>query len=112
MTETQAVHAHQKWEYRAFTKQTEIYLLTELGEAGRDGWEMVSVSYNKDLKGIWGWTAFLKRPIVHGEVSPAKHAVGAAVPAEGQTAPAQPAAEDPMRGFQMTGDDFQFKAGE
>ena len=112
MTDTQTVHAHQKWEYRAFTKQTEIYLLTELGEAGRDGWELVSVSYNKDLKGIWGWTAFLKRPLIRGEVSPARHTADAAISAGADPAAAQSAAEDPMRGFETTGDDFQFKAGE
>jgi hypothetical protein len=112
MTEPQTVPAHQKWEYRAFTKQAEIYLLTELGEAGRDGWELVSVGYNKDLKGIWGWTAFLKRPLVRGDVAPAGQPADAAAPAGADPAAAQPAGEDPMRGFQTTGDDFQFKAGE
>ena len=59
---TESTPAVVQWQYLFITKQTENYLLAEVNAAGAAGWEMVACSYNRDLKGIWGWTAWLKRP--------------------------------------------------
>ena len=62
MTKTVMLHAQQKWEYMELTRKTESYLLSEINEFGQHGWELVSVTHGKDLKGELNWTAFLKRP--------------------------------------------------
>ena len=62
MTKTVMLHAQQKWEYMELTRKTETYLLSEINDCGQHGWELVSVTHGKDLKGDLSWTAFLKRP--------------------------------------------------
>ena len=64
MTKTVMLHAQQKWEYMELTRKTESYLLSEINDCGQQGWELVSVTHGKDLKGELSWTAFLKRPFV------------------------------------------------
>ncbi|MHB1035647.1 MAG: hypothetical protein ACYC35_11900 [Pirellulales bacterium] len=70
MTKTAVVQAQQRWEYQQVTRKTETALILELNQVGDAGWELVSVSYHKDLKSALGsdfsWTAFLKRPHAQG----------------------------------------------
>ena len=69
MTKTAVILAQQRWEYKELTRKTEEFLVNDLNEHGKVGWELVSVSYNKAPKSGLGeafvWTAFLKRPLVH-----------------------------------------------
>ena len=57
-----AAQAPPKWEYRFLVKQTDRQMLLELNHIGRDGWEAIALSYDKDLKGVMNWTCWLKRP--------------------------------------------------
>lgn len=109
MTKTVTVHAQQKWEYRTVVKHTENALLTELNEVGRAGWELVSASFNKDLKGIWAWTAVLKRPLAQ-QAGAAASAAEEAVRSEPQAE--TKAAEPALKGFDLDGDIFDIKAPE
>jgi hypothetical protein len=97
--------AYQKWEYRFFVKQTESYILTDLIEAGREGWELVSAVYRQDLKGIWCWTAFLKRPLLDGATSALRPAAAMAAGQASEQAPAEPKA---WKGFDLSDGDFGF----
>jgi len=99
-----------KWEYKFSNKQTEKHMLLELSELGAEGWEAFSLSYNKDVKGIWCWTAWLRRPAgaaAHAPTAHVAHAVEATPVAEaasaGGTSPA---------GFDLSDGDFDFKEGE
>ena len=72
MTKTATVHAQQMWEYLSLNRKTEEYLVAELNELGKAGWELVGATFNKDLKGVaatFSWTAILKRPLVHAPVT-------------------------------------------
>jgi len=68
MAKTVTVHAQQMWEYMSITRKTADYLVAEINEAGRLGWELVSAAYHKDAKTSLGelfcWTAILKRPLI------------------------------------------------
>jgi len=68
MAKTVTVHAQQMWEYTTITRKTPDYLVAELNEAGRLGWELVSTFYHKETKTsvseLFCWTAFLKRPLI------------------------------------------------
>jgi len=67
MTKVATVSAQQMWEYATLSLKTQDYLVNELNEHGLSGWELVSVTYHRDIKGVgenWSWTAFLKRPRV------------------------------------------------
>lgn len=108
MTRTVIVQAQQKWEYRIVNKHTETTLLGELNEVGKSGWELVSASYNRDLKGVSAWTAILKRPLFQQADSMATaDAVSEPAP---QVAVAAPA--DTLQGFDLSGDEFDFKMPE
>ncbi|MBN2021287.1 MAG: hypothetical protein JW809_00700 [Pirellulales bacterium] len=75
MTKVATVHSQQMWEYLALNRKTEEFLINELNELGKQGWELVGASFNKDLKGVaasFSWTAILKRPLV--AVAPAASA--------------------------------------
>lgn len=91
------------WEYRFLSKQNEKHLLVELNEIGREGWELVSINYAKDLKGVWNWTAFAKRPYT----GPAPR------PKAGESAAATPAASGEqtagVEGFDLGDGDFALK---
>lgn len=107
MTKTVMVHAQQKWEYRIVNKHTESTLLGELNEVGKAGWELVSASYNKDLKGVTAWTAILKRPLVPKS--------DGATEAEAMSTPTPQAVDDSaktLQGFDLSGDEFTFKMPE
>jgi hypothetical protein len=95
----------QKWEFRFITKQTESYLLTELNEVGRAGWDVVSINYAKDLKGIWNWTAFIKRPLSDEAAVTTPDVSDAAAPAS-STALREPVV---IQGFDLGDDEFKFK---
>ncbi len=96
--------AVQKWEYLALTRKSENYLLNDLNLCGQEGWEVVSTTYYKDMKGAMVWTAFLKRPAVG--LPPTKLAVGA-----GSVGASKPAAEEggALKGFDLSGDEFEIK---
>jgi len=51
------------WEYQGITRASDDALIAALNEAGKEGWELVSASPSRDLKGIMCWTAVLKRPV-------------------------------------------------
>ena len=107
MTKTVTVHAQQKWEYRIVNKHTEATLLSELNDVGKAGWELVTASYNKDLKGTTAWTAILKRPLAQQD--------GGAPTAEAIAEPALQTTDDAakaLQGFDLSGDEFEFKMPE
>jgi hypothetical protein len=56
----------QRWEYAQLCRQTEKNLVFALNKLGVLGWEAISISFNQDLKGVWAWTAFIKRPLAPG----------------------------------------------
>jgi hypothetical protein len=101
MSNTVSGQTVQKWEYCYFTRPSERHLLGELHIAGREGWEMVSASYNKDTKGTWSWTAFMKRPAGEGLLSAATHS-----PSSGQPVIQPPTSVD---GFDVSDGDFGLK---
>jgi len=101
MADTSSGDGH-KWEYRFTVKQTERHMITELNELGREGWEVITVSYNKDMKGVWCWTAFMKRPFTGTAFAPAP------VPGQDQSQESPPADGGPQ-GFDLSEGDFGFK---
>ncbi len=92
-----------QWQYTFVNKQTENYLLNELNNMGLGGWEVISINYAKDLKGIWVWTAWMKRPTV------AAAAGDAAAKAAGVGAKEE---KEALQGFDLAEGDFGFKEGE
>jgi len=120
MTETTTVQGTQVWEYDSLTRKSDAYLLKDLNEFGKEGWELVSTTYHKDMKGNLVWTAIVKRPCAGVPVAaaPAAEPAAAAAPqaAADPAAPAagaQPAAA-PKEGYQpagfdLTDGDFDFK---
>ena len=114
MTEQTTTSRRQPWEYRSFTKQSETYLVQEMNEAGKEGWDLAAASFCKDLKGNWAWTAIMKRPL---ETTARPAAAAAATPAaRSSSAPAAPAktpatppAKGDSKGFDLSGDEFKFQ---
>ena len=55
--------ARRTWEYMEISRKTETYLVGDLNELGKEGWELVDVLFRRDIKmgESWYWTAFLKR---------------------------------------------------
>jgi hypothetical protein len=67
MTKMATVHAQQMWEYTSVSRKTEDFLVNELNEAGKHGWELVGTFYHRDAKSLvesYCWTAIMKRPLV------------------------------------------------
>ena len=68
MSKMVTVQAQQMWEHMSLTRKTADFLVAELNEVGKLGWELVSASYHKDVKTSLGeafcWTAILKRPLI------------------------------------------------
>jgi hypothetical protein len=92
MTKMATVRAQQKWEYMSITRKTEDFLINELNEVGKLGWELVNASHHRDVKSVGGtycWTAVLKRPLVPqahaAHANESKEATGS--PPGGQYAP-------------------------
>jgi hypothetical protein len=56
------------WEYMSISRKTADYLVAELNEAGRLGWELINATYHKEAKTsiseMFCWTAILKRPLI------------------------------------------------
>ena len=100
MSDVQAPSVTQ-WQYMFVNKQVDNYMLTELTALGKGGWELVSMSYDKDLKGIWGWTAWLKRPLAAAGAGDAA-AIAAGVKLGGEEKQA-------LAGFDLPEGDFEFK---
>jgi len=64
MSDAAPAAAVSQWEYLELTRKTESYLLSDLNDLGKAGWELVTILYHRDIKmgESWSWTAFLKRP--------------------------------------------------
>jgi hypothetical protein len=102
---TVVIRGQQKWEHLMIQRKAEATLLEALNEAGQAGWEMVTIFYYKDPKGVMTWIAFLKRPST-GQ-APCKTPVAA----EAQSAaPAEATAEGAKPGFDLDGEVFEVKA--
>ena len=101
------VQAPQKWEHLALTRRSDTYLLEEVNREGQNGWELVSVLYYSDPKGIMAWTAFLKRPAVQQSSNSAasrenkESYAGTTAPSDPPNTPTQP------KGFDLDGSEFQ-----
>jgi hypothetical protein len=113
MSEQTVTLRRQPWEYRSCSKQSETYLLQELNEAGKEGWDLVAANFSKDLKGNWAWTAILKRPLELAARAPAAApaAKSSVAPASAAKPPASPPAKAESGGFDLSGDEFGFKTG-
>ena len=65
MATSETTETQQKWQYRELIRKTEEFLVNDLNQLGKVGWELVSVSYQKDATSGMGasssWVAFLKR---------------------------------------------------
>ena len=97
MTKMATVHAQQMWEYMSITRKTEDFLVNELNEAGKLGWELVNASHHKDLKSVGGtycWTAVLKRSLIP-QLQPKPSELGSVVVAGTPSPPSlEPASEE------------------
>ena len=100
----------QRWEYAFISKPLDYLLIGDLNELGRDGWEVISVSYDKDLKGNWSWTAFLKRPLTETGESYSQTSGLAVTSAPSKPAsPTSGAAPTTLQGFELPDGDFDFR---
>lgn len=100
--------ALQRWEYAFISKPLDYLLIGDLNELGRDGWEVISISYDKDLKGNWAWTAFMKRPLSEtGEPYPSSSSVVVVSTSPGSHASA--ASSGLLQGFELPDGDFDFR---
>lgn len=104
MSKTAVVHAQQVWEYHFISRTAENYLLNDLNEAGREGWELVSTQQHKNMKGATVWTAFLKRPHAGAKPSESGHSAAASAQASGQGDAARMPA-----GFELTDGEFKLQ---
>ena len=66
MSTSDAADTPTKWEYMELDRKTQSYLVNELNLLGKEGWELVSVTFLKGVGSGMGsneaWIAFLKRP--------------------------------------------------
>ncbi|HBO46332.1 MAG TPA: hypothetical protein DD670_20880 [Planctomycetaceae bacterium] len=109
MTKMATVHAQQMWEYMSITRKTEDFLVNELNEAGKLGWELVNVSHHKDLKSVGGtycWTAVLKRPLIP-QLQPKPSDLGAIVTVGSESFPSieHPTSEEDASIFEIRRDE-------
>ncbi len=90
-----------RWEYSFIIRQTERNLMADLNKIGPEGWEAISISYNKDLKGIWSWTAWLKRYLPPGAtpITEYENVVDRQVTEK----------KEALAGFELPDGDFEFK---
>jgi hypothetical protein len=94
----------QRWEYAQLSRQTEKNLVFALNKLGVLGWEAISVSFNQDLKGIWAWTAFIKRPLAPGAMP-----TGDVLDALDGTVSEGPDKKQALSGFAIPEGDFELK---
>jgi len=104
---TAVVHAQQKWEHLAIERKGEAMLVEEMNALGEEGWQLVSVVYFKDPKGVMTWIAFLKRPKT-GQAAKAPSAEAAAAAAAQGFEKAEAASGEPG-GFDLSGEVFEIK---
>jgi hypothetical protein len=104
---TAIVHAQQKWEHLAVSRKAEATLVEEMNVLGEEGWQLVSVYYFKDPKGVMTWIAFLKRPKTGQAVKPSA-AAATETSATDEAAKSQAASGNPA-GFDLSGDVFDIK---
>lgn len=106
---TVIVQAQQKWDYCFENRKTENSLTVALNELGQQGWELVSVSHHKDLKGEQCWTAFLKRPSV-GQNAAATKTAAATTTNGGSSLPTAAKLPDfESKGFDLSENEFKLK---
>ena len=109
MTKSIVVQAQQKWEYRTLTRKTEAPFVTELNVLGQQGWELVSVEYYKDMKGLMEWIGFLKRPASRpaaGQTASTNVGVASLLEPSKRLEPTSSLAQ----GFDLSEDDFKLEA--
>jgi hypothetical protein len=106
MTKIVTIQSQQRWEYWFECRRTEAALLAALNEVGQQGWELVNAVCYKDAKGIATWGAYLKRPSAAQAVQPGQQTA----PTAHATPSARPEGKaDPLKGFDLSGDEFQLK---
>jgi hypothetical protein len=109
MTKTATIQAQQKWEYHVVMRRSQTGLMEELNEAGQQGWELTSITHDKDPKGELVWTGFLKRPFVPQAGSPAKKPAATETQGPEQQKTEQP---DAKPAFDLNGEEFSLRAEE
>ncbi len=109
MTKTAILHAQQRWEYQSITRRTEGYLADELNTLGQDGWELVSITHGKDLKGEVFWAAFVKRPLALQARAGAAQERAAAAQRQSPVEAAKTEPAEAGEGFDLSGEEFQIK---
>lgn len=106
MSRVVTIQAQQRWDYTFELRRTEASILVTLNELGQQGWELVNITYYKDLKGIMGWGAFLKRP----SVTPSARSTGDSTLATQLSSTTLPTGKPPSpQGFDLSGDEFPLK---
>ena len=108
MSRVATVHAQQRWEYTFECRRTEASIVVTLNELGQQGWELVNVVYYKDLKGIMGWGAYLKRPCAASSA----HSTGDSAIATNLSSlrlPVEKEKPSSPEGFDLSGDEFPLK---
>jgi hypothetical protein len=108
MTKMATVHAQQLWEYQCIQRNSESYLLNELNDLGREGWELIGTQFHKNMKGVMVWTAFLKRP---SAAARPKEAAAAAQPRGEEPQPEAPRDGEGYKpkGFDLSDGEFELK---
>lgn len=106
-------HSPTKWEYRVLVKQTDRQMLLEINQMGKDGWEAIAMSYDKDLKGVWNWTGWLKRPAggwsEEGRPAAMTGVLNAPAGSAGPSETVTEGAPSPNDGFDLSDGDFELK---
>ena len=106
MNKIVTVQSQQRWEYYFESRRTEAALLSVINELGQQGWELVNAVPYKDPKGVATWGAYLKRPSTGPVVQPGQPTAAAA-----HSTPSTQAENksDPLKGFDLSGDEFKLK---
>ena len=66
MSASEVTESGKKWQYMEITRKTEGFLINDLNDLGKEGWELVTVMFHKlaggGMASTDAWMAFLKRP--------------------------------------------------